>query len=1165
MEKSKPKSIFPKKEEAILEYWEKEKIFEKTLAKESPKGNFVFFEGPPTANGKPGIHHVESRAFKDLVPRYKTMAGYRVERKAGWDTHGLPVELQVEKKLSISGKPQIEKLKETPEESIAYFNQKCKESVWEYLDEWIKLTKRIGFWVDLEHPYITYETSYIESLWWIIKEIWGKHLLVQDFKVVPYCARCGTALSSHEVAQGYKEATDPSVFIRFKIKNEKDSASFLIWTTTPWTLPANVALAVGTDHDYVKVKTDSETLILAKSRLEILDGNYDILKIIKGRELLGLEYEPLYSFIKIDKPAHRVVAGDFVSLSDGTGIVHIAPAFGEDDLRVAKKNDLPVIVTIDAEGKFDLGQSPQSGISSAGQLRANSLQQKLQGKFVKSADKLIIEDLKNRGILYTSGEIKHEYPFCWRCGTPLLYYARLSWFIKMSGLRETLLKENSGIHWIPDYIKEGRFGEWLSGVKDWAFSRERYWGTPLPIWVCTCGEKKVVGALAEFPRAKSQNVYYLLRHGEADSNVKDIATSDIKASNGLTEKGKKQIQEAAKKLAKEKIEIIISSPYPRTKETAEVVAKTLGLKLIFDTRLQEMNFGDYDGLPVAEFKAKFPGGELERFERAPNGGENLKDVLQRQMVLIKKLEETHKGKKILLVGHGDPFWVLEGALNGKSPREIAAQFYTGDYIGNGEIRKIEPRELPRGADGFVDLHRPYIDAIKFVCEKCGQMMTRVNEVADVWFDSGAMPFAQWHYPFENKEKIEKKESFPADFIAEAIDQTRGWFYTLLAVSTLLDLGRSYKNVISLGHVLDAKGQKMSKSKGNVINPWEMIDRYGADALRWYMYTVNQPGDNKRFDETLLDEMVKKTFLILWNVHIFGKTYAGAQTANRDNKRSNHVLDRWITAKLNLLIKNVTAHLDAYLIPEAGREISDFITDLSTWYLRRSRDRFKAENDSVAATLRSVLMSVSKIMAPFAPFLSESLFLELKNEKDKTSVHLEEWPDYEARLIDDALLEEMEIIRQIASIALEARAAAKIPVRQVLSRLEIKTKKKLRAELMEVLKDEINVKEIIFTESDGLAVVLATALTPELRQEGLTREISRHVNDLRKAAGLTPSDQILLAYDTDGSTLKTVFKNYSKKLQTDTRASQISTEKIETKYFKEIKLDEETLWLGILKR
>lgn len=1154
MDKQSPKSIFPQKEEEILVYWEKEKIFEATLAKESPKGNFVFFEGPPTANGKPGIHHVESRAFKDLIPRYKTMRGYRVERKAGWDTHGLPVEIQVEKKLGISGKPQIEKLKETPEESIAYFNKKCKESVWEYLDEWVKLTKRIGFWVDLEHPYITYETSYIESLWWIIKEIWRKNLLVQDFKIVPYCPRCGTALSSHEVAQGYKETTDPSVFIRFQIKDKKDSSSFLVWTTTPWTLPANVALAVGADYDYVKVKTDSETLILAKSRLEILEGEYDILKIIKGRELLGVEYEPLYSFLKPDKPAHRVIVGDFVSTSDGTGIVHIAPAFGEDDLRAAKKNNLPMIMTIDAEGKFDFKNQESFATS-------------LQGKFVKSADKMIIENLKDRGLLYKSGEIKHEYPFCWRCGTPLLYYARLSWFIKMALLRDTLIKENDRINWIPDHIKEGRFGEWLRGVKDWAFSRERYWGTPLPIWVCTCGEKKVIGALAEFPAAKSKNTYYLLRHGEADSNVNNIATSNIQTSNGLTKEGRKQIREAAKKLVKEKIDIIISSPYPRTKETAEIVTQVLGLKPNFDQHLQEMDFGSYDGLPVAEFKAKFPGGELERFERAPNGGENLKDVLKREMDLVKELEKKHKGKKILLVGHGDPFWVLEGALRGKSPREIAEQFYAGDYIGNGEIRKIELRELPRDEDNFVDLHRPYIDAIKLACEKCNRTMTRVPEVADVWFDSGAMPFAQWHYPFENKEKIEKKEAFPADYIAEAIDQTRGWFYTLLAVSAILNQGRPYKNVISLGHILDAKGQKMSKSKGNVIDPWDVINRYGADVVRWYMYTVNQPGDNKRFDETLLDEMTKKTFLILWNVHIFGKTYAEDSNKRRGSKELNHILDRWIIAKLNLLVKEVTAHLDAYLIQEAGREISDFITDLSTWYLRRSRDRFKADSDSrgsAAATLHSVLMTLVKILAPFTPFLAETLYLELTSGKKKKSVHLENWPNYQARTIDESLLNDMNLLRTLASRGLEARSTARIPVRQVLQTLEIKCKK-LDSELLEVLKEEINVKKVKHTKSDTVDVVLDTTLTPELRREGIAREISRHVNDLRKTAKLTPADRIVLYYQTDGPTLRDIFKNFEESLKLDTRADEIRSRKIETKNAKEIKLDEESLWIGIIKK
>lgn len=1156
---SKPKSIFPEKEEKILEYWEKEKIFEATLAKEAPRGNFVFFEGPPTANGKPGIHHVEARAFKDLIPRYKTMRGYHVERKAGWDTHGLPVELQVEKKLGISGKPQIEALKDTPAESIAYFNKKCKESVWEYLDEWVRLTKRMAFWIDLKNPYITYETSYIESLWWIIKEVWKKGLLVRDFKVVPYCPRCGTALSSHEVAQGYKETTDPSIFIRFKIKGSSTLSSprgsdekFLVWTTTPWTLPANVALAVGEDFDYAKVKMGNEILILAKTRLETLGKDYDILKIMKGRELLGMAYEPLYPFLRQGTGAYKVIAGDFVSTSDGTGIVHIAPAFGEDDLRVAKANNLPMIMTADSEGKFNFKID-------------DSFAQSLNGYFVKDADKKIIENLESRGILYKSGEIKHEYPFCWRCSTPLLYYARLSWFIKMSKLRETLIKENAGINWVPDHIKEGRFGEWLNGVKDWAFSRERYWGTPLPIWECECKETKVLGSLEDFPESKSGNTYYFLRHGEADSNVKNIASSDIKAGNGLTETGKKQIRSAAKKLAKEKINLIFSSPYPRTKETAEIVAKAIDAKIIYDKRLREMEFGEYDGLPVPEFRAKFPDGEMQRFKNAPKNGETLQKVAKRMVEFALEMEEKYKDKKILIVSHGDPLWVLEGALKGKTAQGIANDFYAGNYISNGEIRKIKLKDLPRNEDGFVDLHRPYIDSIGLPCDKCGRVMKRVPEVCDVWFDSGAMPMAQWHYPFENEQKIKKKEGFPADFIAEAIDQTRGWFYTLLSVSTLLGMGKPYKNVVSLGHILDAQGQKMSKSKDNVVNPWEMFDRYGADAVRWYMYTINQPGDNKKFDETVLDEMVRKTFMIIWNVHIFGKTYSSPTSgASIHEQKQKNILDRWIIAKLNLLIKNVTAHLDAYRIPEAGREITDFITDLSTWYIRRSRERFKAGKAEARETLKTTLLSLSKLMAPFTPFISESLYLDITEGKEKKSIHLESWPAYEARLIDERLIEEMAVTRQLASMALEARATAQIPVRQVLRALEVKCKK-LDPELLDVLKSEVNVKEVRYIKSNSLDVALDTVLTPELRREGLVREISRHVNDLRKEAKLTPADRIILNYDTDGAVLKDVFTSFAEAMKTDTRSDEITAGKTETKNSKTIELDEESVWIGITKK
>src|SRR3989339_1007350 len=780
---------FPQIEEELLKNWEAEKIFEQTLAKDAPKGRFVFFEGPPTANGRPGIHHVEARAFKDCIPRFRTMQGYLVERKAGWDTHGLPVELEVEKQLGFTGKKDIEAL------GIAEFNKHCKESVWKYLADWQQITRRIGFWLDLEHPYVTYEPAYVESLWWVIKQIWDKGLLYQDYRVTPHCPRCGTSLSSHELAQGYKDVEDPAVFVKFRVTRRADGTmpnpeepEFLVaWTTTPWTLPANVALAVGEKIRYGKVRYENEFLWIAKDRMTAVGlGAAEIVEEKLGEELVGTEYEPLYPFLnnvilsevplvfggtgrseeslsdseedpsvvqrnrlpqddnKKKTQAWSVVPADFVSTTDGSGIVHTAVMYGADDFDLGTKLGLPKHHLVGLDGKF---------LSEAGPFA---------GMFVKDADPKVMEDLETRRLLLKKETITHTYPFCWRCKSPIIYYAKDSWYIRMSGLRDELLKANESIHWEPDYIKDGRFGEWLREVKDWAFSRERYWGTPLPIWICeACGEKSCVGSFKE------------LR------------------------------------------------------------------------------------------------------ERATHG-----------------VEESF------------------------------------------------------------DPHRPFVDEVSLKCDKCSGSMRRVSEVCDVWFDSGAMPFAQWHYPFENKERIEgdsplpeggsrgvgEAPSFPADYISEAIDQTRGWFYTLLAVSVLLGKEAPYKNVICLGHVLDAKGKKMSKSIGNVINPVEVIDQYGADAVRWYMYTVNQPGDPKRFDLKALDEMVKKVFLILWNVLSFYELYAQNQGKTEISVPSIHILDRWVLTRLHTLVRDATADLESYKVTEPARAIGEFVSDLSTWYVRRSRDR-----------------------------------------------------------------------------------------------------------------------------------------------------------------------------------------------------------------------------------
>lgn len=893
----------PEIEKRILDFWKKNKIFEKSLKKASSKGNFVFYEGPPTANGKPGIHHVLARAFKDLIPRYKTMQGYYVARKAGWDTHGLPVELEVEKELGLKNKKDVE------DYGMEKFNEKCKESVWKYKGEWEKMTERIGFWIDLDNPYVTYDNNYIESLWWIIKQVYEKGLLYKGHKVVPQCPRCGTALSSHEVAQGYKNIKEKSVYVKFKIKN-KDNEYILAWTTTPWTLPGNIALAVGEKIDYVKIEQNSEYYYLAKNLLNKIDNDYKIVNNLKGKDLIGLEYEPLFpGVIKENeenaKNAFKVYSADFVSTEDGTGVVHTAVMYGQDDYELGEKIGLPKVHTVNLDGTF------------------NELVPKWQGKFVKDIDPEIIEDLKNRNLLYKTEEYAHDYPFCWRCDTPLIYYAKDSWFFKVSELRDNLIKNNFEINWIPKHIKEGRFGEWLRDVKDWSISRERYWGTPIPVWICeSCGEMKVIGSREEI-----------------------------------------------------------------------------------------------------------------------------------------------------------------------------------------------------GVDDKFDLHRPHIDKIELDCQ-CGGKMNRISEVMDCWFDSGAMPFAQYHYPFENKELIDKGMQYPADFIAEAIDQTRGWFYTLLAISTLLNKGTSYKNVICLGHILDKKGQKMSKHIGNVIDPWEMIEKYGADAIRWYVYTINSPGEPKKFDEQGLKES-GRIFITLLNVVNFYKMFSS--TKDKDKSEVNlkggdlkNVLDKWIVSKLNSLIENSTKQLDKYKITNTARNIEEFINDLSVWYLRRSRDRLKGENNDekvrALKTLKWVTLNLTKLLAPFTPFIAEYIYKELKGEKQ--SVHLENWPETEDRLINKELEEKMERTREICSLALQKRAEVGIKVRQPLQKLTINNKK-LTKEFIDLIKEEVNVKEVVI----GDKIELDTKINPKLKEEGIMRDFIREIQALRKKQGLVPKDKIKVYYSEDKDIIK----------------------------------------------
>lgn len=993
----------PKEEEKIVEFWKKEKIFEKSLKLREEAPRYVFFEGPPTANGKPGVHHGLSRIYKDTVLRYKSLTGYYVPRKAGWDTQGLPVEIEVEKMLNIHTKKEIE------EYGIEKFNALCRESVMKYTEDWERSTDRIGFWLDLKNAYKTYENYYLESVWWLLKKIYERGLLYEGYKVIPYCPRCGTTLSSHEVSLGYRKVKDPSVFVRFKVKEErfKDS-SFLVWTTTPWTLPSNMACAINPNFEYALVEYNGEKLILSVNRLnEVLGQEYTILEKFPANEIVKMKYEPPFDFAndvlkgdELDK-AFRIFFGDFVTESDGTGIVHIAPAFGEDDLNVSKQNNIPFIQFVDLNG--------------------NLTTPKWNGIFAKKADPLIIEDLKERGLLFKKELYEHDYPFCWRCDTPLLYYAKASWFIKMSAVKEELLRNNESINWFPESIKYGRFGNWLENINDWALSRERYWGTPLNIWKCgECGHIESIGSI-------------------------------------------KELQEKA-------------------------------------------------------------------IEQVPDD---------------------------------------------------------------------------------IELHKPYVDRIHLACPKCGEAMERVPEVIDVWFDSGSMPFAQWHYPFENVDEFEK--NFPADFITEAIDQTRGWFYSLLAISTLVKNMSPYKTVMCLELILDEKGQKMSKSKGNVIDPWSILDVQGADAFRWAIYTASPPWVPRRFGPNVVQDVLKDFIIPLRNVYSFFALYANIDNFDPNKAKyipvkDRNILDRWIIARLEGINKEVLERFDKFEITPITKDIQKFVDDLSNWYVRRSRRRFwKSENDedknSAYLTLFEVLKKLSVLLAPFTPFLSENLYGKLVKNilKDaKESVHLEDYPEPNENLIDLKLIEDMEVILEVVSSGRNLRKNSKIKVRQPLKGILVFPKSRHERMLLEentdVIKEELNVKEVIFVDNyerfvdvslrlnlanvgerlgskiplvlneikrkdlieqflvqgqivinvkgeeillnrsdilvdlkgkenyignyeNGRFVFLDIFLTEELLREGTAREIVHSIQNLRKEANLEISDRIVLEVDPEDNAVK----------------------------------------------
>ncbi|MEK7615940.1 MAG: class I tRNA ligase family protein [Patescibacteria group bacterium] len=1029
-------------EEKILKFWNDREIFRRSLEARLGKKRFVFFEGPPTANGRPGIHHVMGRAFKDLWPRYKTMRGYYVERKAGWDTHGLPVEIEVEKELSFTNKKEIEKY------GIAKFNAKAKKSVWKYKDEWQKLTHRVGFWLDLEHPYITYEPQYIESLWWVIAQIDKKKLLYEGHKVLPWCPRCGTALSSHEVAQGYKDVTEDSVYV--KLKTSK--GELLAWTTTPWTLPGNVALAVGEDIDYVKTK---EGYILAKSLVEAVLGKADIVEEFKGSELVGLKYQPLFEVKALqNKKSHTVYGADFVTTTDGTGIVHTAVMYGEDDYELGKKLGLPMHHTVAPDGTFTKDVK------------------EFAGRNVKEAEPDILKYLEAKSYKLKAISYAHSYPHCWRCKTPLIYYAKDSWFVGMSKLRKQLLKNNSKVNWYPEHLKEGRFGEFLKEVKDWAFSRERYWGTPLPIWKCKEGHQRVVGSFAELEafRYAPPTTFLLVRHGESTRNVPGgetlIAYKLESDTVPLTETGKQQMETLAQKLSESKeVDLIYSSPFQRTKQSADIIAKKLGKKVFVDEGLKEY---DHEHEDYATLRA-------------------------RMIVCLRNLEREYPGKKILVMSHADPIMVL----NDWTLPEV------------GEMREFTLNNYPYNKSGELDPHRPYIDEIALKCDQCGNKMHRVKEVVDVWFDSGAMPYAQYHYPFENQDQFDAQ--FPADFISEAIDQTRGWFYTLLAVSTLLGKKAPYKNVVCYSHVLDEKGKKMSKSIGNVVNPWDVIEKHGVDATRWYFYSVNNPGDPKLFALEDVGKVQRGFITTLMNCLRFYDLYALSTNHSPLNPKPTEPLDDWILSRLHRLIAFVTESLDTLDPTAASRAIENFVVnDLSNWWIRRSRGR-----DDMVEMLRYTLTETSKLLAPFIPFTADHIYKQVSNRSE--SVHLEDWPKAKSKYIKPELEEEMKKAREIVALGLAERKKAGIKVRQPLASLN--SQWAVGVVTQKYILDEVNVKLVLFAPSQAVPVTIDTHITEALKIEGYAREISRAIQDMRKDAGYQMGDKVSVFWESSSPQAK----------------------------------------------
>lgn len=1094
------KSEAAKREEATLAFWEHERIFEKSLAKKSPKGEYVFYDGPPFATGTPHYGHIVASVIKDVVPRFWTMRGYRVPRKWGWDCHGLPIENIVEKELGFKHKKDIK------EYGIEKFNRRCRDQVLTYVDYWKTFIPRIGRWADMERPYRTMDVSFMESVWWVFKQVYDKGLVYEDYRSMHVCPRCETTLSQQEVAEGYKEVKDIAVTVKFKLKNpEKLGLSgdvyMLAWTTTPWTLPGNVALAVGKDITYVSTKQDGSYLILAKNQLGVLGKGTIVTegKEYQGNELIGLEYEPLFDYyakdasLKNREKGWKVYAADFVTTDTGTGIAHEAPAFGADDWELLKKYDLPFVQHVNGDGTIKPEVTAFAGMEVKPRSDDDSVR--------LGTDIAVLKYLQEHGALFAKENITHAYPHCWRCDTPLLNYATSSWFVGVTKIKDNLLHNAKRINWSPTHIKEGRWGNWLGGARDWSISRQRFWASVIPIWKDAKGNITVIGSVEELKKhaKKSGNKYFVMRHGEAQENVKHIVSSGPNDRYELTEEGKKEAEAGGKKLRSENITKIYASPLLRTKQTAEIVAHTLGIEpsaVVFDDRLREFDFGEYTGRPLTDF---FAFRDPHAYDDRVPGGESDLDVKRRCGDFLYETENSLQNENVLIVTHGAGFQGLFAAAEG-ADKDRGKELIREIRAGRGEILELDFVPLPHNEDYELDLHRPYIDEVRLENGR-GEPLTRIPDVLDTWFDSGSMPYAQMHYPFENKKQFER--TYPAKFIAEGVDQTRAWFYYLHVLAGALFRKNAFQNVIVNGVVLAEDGKKMSKRLQNYPDPMHVVEKYGADALR--LYLLSSPvmqAENLAFSESGVDEIAKKNIGRLTNVLAFYKLF---EDGTGRAETSANALDRWIRIRLAELIAETTRGYENYELDKATRPLAAFIDDLSVWYVRRSRDRFKEEGvdkTRALATLRYVLHTLSIVMAPAMPFIAEEIFRAVRGAEDPESVHLADWPKTESfwgrsfgRSGREELLRGMARVRTLASDALQLRQKAGIKVRQPLLKLTVPDV--LPEELAQILAEEVNVKHVF---TDHSTVELDTELTPELVKEGDEREMARAVAEARKAEG-----------------------------------------------------------------